>query len=75
LNTPATLLLSGLQERTLYQIFFGASTVDTSNQGASTTVYSANVSTSTGLFVSFGESLKVAFITMIGMVLGLIMMN
>lgn len=31
MNTAGTLVLSGLKERTLYQLFFGASTVDTSN--------------------------------------------
>jgi hypothetical protein len=40
MNAPGTLVLSGLKERTLYQLFMCASTVITSELGAQTAVYS-----------------------------------
>lgn len=73
--TAGSITLAGLKERTLYQLFYGAYTVDTTEYGQGTVVYAMNVTTSSSLVIMFGNQLSLALFTLIGMIVALFALN
>jgi len=73
--TAGTVTLSGLKERTIYQLFLGAYTIDTSLNGVGTDVYQMNVSTSSSLIGAFGNNLNIALFALLGMIIALLALN